>query len=117
MGRMRSAYNIVTRHQEDRMTRCPSWLTAAIPRKSLPGDESLIGRFPPLFVTKYIPAETRDSLHSSERNETLRQGVPYSARVQDVTVQLWQARVEACSNTSTVTLRVVGGDVKGSLKF
>jgi hypothetical protein len=28
-----------------------------------------------------------------------------------------QTRVEAGSNTSTVTLRVVGGDEKGSLKF
>jgi hypothetical protein len=28
----------------------------------------------------------------------------------------WDTRVEAGSNTSTVTLRVVGGDEKGSLK-
>jgi hypothetical protein len=31
-------------------------------------------------------------------------------------VQLWFARVEAGSNTSTVTLRVVGGDEKGILE-
>jgi hypothetical protein len=29
----------------------------------------------------------------------------------------WQTRVEAGSNTSTVTLRVVGGDENGSLKY
>jgi hypothetical protein len=29
---------------------------------------------------------------------------------------VWSTRVEAGSNTSTVTLRVVGGDEKGSLK-
>jgi hypothetical protein len=28
----------------------------------------------------------------------------------------WDTRVEAGSNTSTVTLRVLGGDEKGSLK-
>jgi hypothetical protein len=31
--------------------------------------------------------------------------------------EYWSTRVEAGSNTSTVTLRVVGGDEKGSLRW
>jgi hypothetical protein len=31
-------------------------------------------------------------------------------------IYIWLPRVEAGSNTSTVTLRVVGGDEKGSLE-
>jgi hypothetical protein len=31
-------------------------------------------------------------------------------------LELWTTRVEAGSNTSTVTLRVVGGDENGGLK-
>jgi hypothetical protein len=53
---------------------------------------------------------------------TLRQGVLYSVRQQPMSEQQPRSqqseptRVEAGSNTSTVTLRVVGGDEKGSLK-
>jgi hypothetical protein len=41
--------------------------------------------------------------------------VPKSYK-QGTRLELGQTRVEAGSNTSTVTLRVVGGDEKGSLK-
>jgi hypothetical protein len=34
-----------------------------------------------------------------------------------LTVDLFHSRVEAGSNTSTITLRVVGGDEKGSLRW
>jgi hypothetical protein len=54
--------------------------------------------------------------HSSE---TLGVGVFYRGRltvIKDSGRESWETRVEAGSNTSTVTLRVVGGDEKGSLK-
>jgi hypothetical protein len=47
-----------------------------------------------------------------QNNETFRVGVFYRGRVAVIKDSDIQNRVEAGSNTSTVTLRVVGGDEK-----
>jgi hypothetical protein len=50
------------------------------------------------------------------KSRTLELGVLYSVRVKVMMEDslIRQSRMEARSNTSTVTLRVVGGDEKGS---
>jgi hypothetical protein len=54
------------------------------------------------------------------KSGTLKLGVLYSVRVEVIKGQCIRSqsvsRVEAGSNTSTVTLREVGGDEKGSLE-
>jgi hypothetical protein len=63
---------------------------------------------------------SRDNKRNNRGQLTVRYGDLYSGRV-EVIKGSWfvipsHFRVEAGSNTSTVTLRVVGGDEKGSLE-
>jgi hypothetical protein len=51
-----------------------------------------------------------------DSSRTLGAGVFYAGRLARITSSDFEARVEAGSNTSTVALRVVGGDEKGSLQ-
>jgi hypothetical protein len=65
------------------------------------------------WLGKYVPAAT----DTQETIEVLLETVFSTRPVQGgYKEDNWGARVEAGSNTSTVTLRVVGTDEKGSLK-
>jgi hypothetical protein len=62
-------------------------------------------------ISKGIPVTT----NSNRGQLTVRHGDLYTGCV-EVSEEGGQSRVEAGSNASTVTLRVVGGDKKGSLE-